>query len=64
MIVPTMENGSANQKVRYSPNTGMMKLGRYAPNTPMPSEKQVQKNPVAEASLDGEMYCAISTTKL
>ena len=28
MTVPTMENGSANQKVLYSPNTGMMKLGR------------------------------------
>ena len=59
-----MENGSANQKVRYSPNTGMMKLGRYAPNTPMPSEKQVPEESGAEASLDGEMCCAISTTKL
>ena len=64
MSVPTMEKGNANQNVLYSPNTGMMKLGRYAPNTPMPNEKQVQKKPVAEASLDGEMYCAISTTKL
>ena len=30
----------------------------------MPKEKQVQKKPVAEASLAGEMYCAINTTKL
>ncbi len=64
MTVPTTENGNANQKVLYSPTTGMMKLGRYAPNTPIPKEKQVQKKPVAEARRDGEMYCAINTTKL
>ena len=63
-MVPTMENGSANQNVLYSPTNGMMKLGRYAPNTPIPREKQVQKNPVADARRDGEMYCAINTTKL
>ena len=64
MSVPMMENGKANQNVRYSPNIGMMKLGRYAPNTPMPREKHVQKKPVADASLEGEIYCAINTTKL
>lgn len=30
----------------------------------MPRERQVQKNPVAEARRAGLMYCAISTTKL
>lgn len=28
MMVPTMENGSANQNVLYSPTSGMMKLGK------------------------------------
>ena len=28
MTVPTTEKGNANQKVLYSPKTGMMKLGR------------------------------------
>lgn len=35
---PATANGRDSHKLPYSPTHPMVKLGRYAPNTPMPKE--------------------------